>query len=103
MQVMRIELGRDQRINLGDYESMAPTVAITVELEPGDDPEQVRSQLRSMVAQAYHEEAVAVAGETIQRRKKLVATGSVTIKPEDEARAVATLGYHKEQLSRILG
>ena len=49
MRIKRITVGKGLTINLGDWNSLKPSVSFEAELDDGDDPEMVREHLKQMV------------------------------------------------------
>ena len=58
MQLKKIRVRIDETINLGNYESIKPSVELEAELEPGDDPTTCSVSLHSAAQEMWARSAM---------------------------------------------
>jgi len=67
--VKSITIVRTNTFNIGDWESIKPTYGETWELEPGDDPAEIRKQVKNAVGQGFQRVTQLELRGTLLRRR----------------------------------
>lgn len=68
MKVVKIQLTLEQRIFVGNYETIAPAVSLTAELEPGEDSTAASMQLQQILSADWAKVAMLELKNVARRR-----------------------------------
>lgn len=69
MIIKRIEREISHKINLGNFESIQPTIRIVADLEEGDDPAEAKKMLDKAVEEEWIRTALKELRQVVERRR----------------------------------
>lgn len=78
--VTQIEREISHKINVGDYESIMPTLRMSYELDPGEDPVSARSTLNALMDKEYNK-LVLEELRRVNKRREQGAPGAERVAP----------------------